>query len=77
MERTDSNTEKGGVALYIDSEVNYVVRKDFGLNVESCEDLWVEIKPNRNTNSKKNEKESFFIGVIYRHPNTILLGAVN
>ena len=61
MERTDSNTEKGGVALYIDSEVNYVVRKDFGLNVDSCEDLWVEIKSNRNTNSKKMKRNHFLL----------------
>ena len=70
FERKDSNTDKGGVGLYIENELDYTVRKDLGLKVYSCEDLWVEIKPRKNKGKSKSENDSFIIGVVYRHPNT-------
>ena len=48
LERHDSKTNKGGVALYIENELDYTVRKDFGVKVRRSKDLWVEIKPSKN-----------------------------
>ena len=70
LERHDSKTNKGGVALYIEDELDYTVRKDFGLKVRNCEDLWVEIKPSKNKNNTEKKIGSLVLGVIYRHPNT-------
>ena len=70
LERDDSKFDKGGVGLYIANELNYTIRKDLNLNVINCENLWVEIKPQKNKGQLKNENDSLIIGVIYRHPNT-------
>ena len=70
LERHDSKTNKGGVALYIEDDIDYTVREDLGFKVRSCEDLWVEIKPPKNKNNSKTKMGSFIVGVIYRHPNT-------
>ena len=70
IERTDTYTEKGGVAFYINDDLDYEIRNDFKLKIDFCEDLWVEIKPKMKGNSQKAKNESFFVGVIYRHPNT-------
>ena len=70
LERNDSKTDKGGVALYIENELDYTIRKDLRLKVYNCEDLWVEINPRKCTNNSKSKKDSLIIGVIYRHPNT-------
>ena len=46
------------------------MRKDFGLKVRRCEDLWVEINPSKNRNKSENRTSPLVVGVIYRHPNT-------
>ena len=70
FERHDTLTEKGGVGLYIESELDYTVREDFGLKLDNCEDLWVEIKPQKKGGLPKTDNSGLIIGVIYRHPNT-------
>ena len=54
-----SETKSGGVAFFILSNVNYVVREDLNFIVNDCENLWIEI----NCQDKKT-----VLGVIYRHP---------
>ena len=62
-----SPTEAGGVGIYIRKTIQYNVRDDLNLEVENCEDKWVEIVVD---NSKKRHKgtKSIVIGVVYRHP---------
>ena len=71
FERNDSEINKGGVGLYINNELDYKIRADLGLNVNSCEDLWVDINLKGNNSKSTNNhtyKDSIVVGVIYRHP---------
>ena len=65
-------TSAGGVGIYIHEDIGYNVREDLKLNVENCEDVWVELilkgsAPRKNTNCR-NDK-TLVIGIIYRHPD--------
>ena len=55
-----SQTNSGGVDLYINSKLTYQLRNDLSLQHVGCESLVIETS----TSSGK----SFIIGVIYRHP---------
>ena len=70
FERKDSNYAKGGVGLYIENDLDYEVREDLHLKVSTCEDLWVEIKPQKSACQSKIENDPLVVGVIYRQPNT-------
>ena len=51
---------KGGVGLFIKENMSFTTLNDFNLNCSKCENLWVRIF--------FNKKDSFVLGVIYRHP---------
>ena len=68
IKRTDTTTEKGGVALYINDDLDYEMRNDFKLKIDFCEDLWVEIKPRKKANSQK-----LFTGIQMHHIYHFLL----
>ena len=68
FERTDTPTNKGGVGVYVTDQLDYDIKDDLRLNVDNCEDLWLEIFADR----KKKDKNPLILGVIYRHPNTPL-----
>ena len=55
-----SQTNSGGVVLYINSKLTYQLRNDLNLQNVGCESLLIEIP----TSSGK----PFIVGVIYRHP---------
>ena len=55
-----SQTNSGGVGLYINSNLTNKPRNDLNLNNEGCESLFIEIP----TSSGK----PFITGIIYRHP---------
>ena len=61
--QSNSDTNTGGVGLFIRSNINFIVIDQYKLlvNVPNCENLWIEVK-------QKNSKRNIF-GVIYRHPN--------
>ena len=40
--RNDSITLAGGVGLYIKESLKFTLRKDLSLNLQHCEDLWIE-----------------------------------
>ena len=65
FEYIDSTTQAGGVGAYISNHLNYSLRSDLSLNVQHCEDMWIdfEINPDNKRNSH------FIVGVIYRHRN--------
>ena len=60
--RKDSPTCAGGVDFYIKGNLQYRIRNDLSLNVQHCEDLWIELK---------TKKENLILAVIYRHPNKL------
>ena len=62
--RKDSPTCAGGVGFYIKGNMQYRIRNDLSLNVQHCEDLWIELE---------TKKENLILAVIYRHPNKLLL----
>ena len=57
--RNDSNTCAGEVGLYIEDTIKLRVRDDLLLNLQHCEDLWIEIESKFST---------FIFALIYRHP---------
>ena len=56
---TDSKTNAGGVAMYINSEIKFEVLQHLHLDLNNCEDLWVQLSQCKIT-----------FGVIYRHPKS-------
>ena len=62
--RKDSSTCAGGVGFYIKGNMQYRIRNDLSLNVQHCEDLWIELE---------TKKENLILAVIYRHSNQLLL----
>ena len=64
-------TASGGVGIYVPDSSNYTVRNDLKLNVNVCEDLWIEIETDYKSNDKPNIKqEKLIIGTILV-PNTV------
>ena len=57
----NSNTNAGGVGMFIKDTINYIVVHHFDLTIDSCEKIWVKINLN---NIEK------IIGVVYQHPNS-------
>ena len=55
----DSETNAGGVGLFILNGVCYLPRKDLNINLPGCRNLWVEL-------TSRNDLEGITIGVIYR-----------
>ena len=42
--RKDSPTNAGGVGLYIKQSMQFRLRNDLSLNLQHCEDLWIELE---------------------------------
>ena len=57
-----SNSEAGGVALYVKSNLDYIIREDLNVLENEFETIWVEIK------NKKSQ--NVLCCCAYRHPNT-------
>ena len=55
----NSPTKAGGVGMYIKSEIKYKLRYDLNMNIDNCEDIWVELIQNG---------MKFITSTIYRHP---------
>ena len=48
-----SNTQAGGVGVYVADYLDFSVRRDLRMNLEHCEDMWVEISTQgKNKHSK-------------------------
>ena len=58
FEGIHSPTAAGGVGAYISNKIDYSIRNDLSLNLKGCENIWFDI----------GGKQSFVVGVIYRHP---------
>ena len=60
---TPTNTTKGGVAMYIDSDYDSFEREEFKIQSNLFESVWVEIKNKKSKN--------IVCGCIYRHPTNL------
>ena len=63
----DSPTEAGGVGIYVKKNLQYNVRDDLKLEVENCEDKWVEIIVDSSNRHGKGT-ETLIVGLVNRHP---------
>ena len=61
---SDSVTYAVGVAVYVSSKFQYTLDHELNLNVNGCEDLWLNVCLG-NIAEKK-----IIIGTVYRHPTT-------
>ena len=61
--RSDSPKQAGGVGLYVHDSFTHKLRDDLELNINGCEDIWIEMLCDKN----------LICGVVYRHPNSDLL----
>ena len=57
--RSDSSTNAGSVGLYTKDTIKFSLRNDLKLNLQDCEDLWLEVERN---------KSNLIVAVVYRHP---------
>ena len=57
------STQAGGVGIYVRNDIRVKRNDYFDLNLEGCEDLWIDVE----LNCSKNH---YLFGVIYRHPNS-------
>ena len=57
--RNDCKTTKGGSGIFVKHSLEYSMREDLALNVDNCENVWLEIKV-------KNTR--FIVASIHRHP---------
>ena len=62
FEHIDSPTKAGGVGAYISTDVTYHVRHDLNFNLQGCENLWLELAPNKSKGLK-----NYIVGIIYKH----------
>ena len=69
FEYVNSSTSCGGVGIFISNLFTYNVRPDLSLNLNDCEDIWIELKSSIDKTVTSNNHENVIIGVVYRHPN--------
>ena len=61
-----TTTEAGGAGLYISEDINYKVREDLSIQIDQCEDKWIEVTTK---SSKSSQIETqIVVGIVYRHP---------
>ena len=56
-----TNSDYGGVGMYVSNKLHFIHRTDLDFNFEGCETKFIELP------RKKRDKQSVIIGVIYRH----------
>ena len=54
----------GGVGLYIDKNISFIIQDDLNLLCNKCENVWIKIS--------LNERKFVIVGVIYR-PSVMIL----
>ena len=59
FEHIDSPTKAGGVGAYISTDVTYHVRHDLNFSSQGCENLWLELAPNKSKGLK-----NYIVGII-------------
>ena len=52
--QANSDTNAGGVGLFIRNNINFLVNNQYKLNVPNCENLWIEVKQNKKKQQTKH-----------------------
>ena len=66
-----STTQAGGVGVYVANYLAYSKRKDLSMNLEHCEDVWIEISTQiKNNHTKFQDEKKLVVGIVYRHPGS-------
>ena len=65
---TESPTKAGGVGFYLLETLDYKLCPDLSLNLDLCEDIWLEIE---NVNSPKLNNRGLIVGIVYRHGHNL------
>ena len=60
-----SKTRAGGVGIYIANYLSYGLRKDLSLNLDHCEDVWVEISTQTKTKHTKFQDEKKWLLALF------------
>ena len=59
---SDSVTNADGVSIYVSSKFRFTLDHELNLNVNRCEDVWLNVCLSNNAEKK------IIIGAVYRHP---------
>ena len=60
---SDSDSQAGGVGLYIKNSISYKIINELDLKLNFVENIWIEVETN---------KKSIAVGVVYRHPGYLV-----
>ena len=60
---SDSDSQAGGVGLYIKNSITYKIIDELDLNLNFAKNIWIEVETN---------KKSIVVGVVYRHPGYLV-----
>ena len=61
----------GGTGIYIANYLEYSRRKDLEMDLENCENIWVEIHAKKSSiKTKYLGIQNLVIGMVYRHPGS-------
>ena len=60
---SDSETNAGGVGMYIKKSISYKIEEELNLNLCSVENIWIQIQ---------NDTSRTIVGAVYRHPSYIV-----
>ena len=55
FEHCPTPTDKGGAGIFVADYIDFDVRNDLSLNLNRCEDFWVQLKPKQSNNIDKNK----------------------
>ena len=61
---TDSSTNAGGAAIYVNRDIKAIARPDIKLPLDDVESCWIEIE------SGFNDNKNIIVGCVYRHPKS-------
>ena len=62
--------DAGGAGIYISKDLDYDDRSDLYLNLDRCENVWIQLKSDETCNTKNSDYNNLVIGVVYRHPGS-------
>ena len=61
---TDSSTNAGGAAIYVNRDIKAIARPDIKLPLDDVESCWIEIESGLNNN------KNIIVGCVHRHPKS-------
>ena len=68
FEHCPTKTAAGGAGIFIADSLEYEIRSDLQMNLNQCEDFWVNVHLKKF--SKKCRENELIVGIVYRHPGS-------